>query len=64
MFDMNIRNGQLEEISKTRIEQFRNQAALERLIPHDSWRHRIASTLIAWARKLEPEVSPARRRAI
>ncbi len=63
MFDMNIRNGQLEEISTSRIEQFRNQATLERLIPHDSWRHRIASTLIAWARRLEPEVGSARSRA-
>jgi hypothetical protein len=59
MFDINIREEQLADICKTRLEQFRRAAQLENQIPHVSWRHRIASTLIAWARKLEPESGPS-----
>jgi hypothetical protein len=60
MFDISIREDQLTDICKTRIEQFRRAAELENQIPHVSWRHRIATTLIAWARKLEPESKPSR----
>jgi hypothetical protein len=60
MLEMNIHESQYAEITRARLEQFRHQVELERQIPHTSWRHRIASTLIAWARRLEPEVSPSR----
>lgn len=64
MFDMNIREEHLEEISKTRIESFRRAVEVERQIPHVSVRHRIARTLIAWARRLEPEIKLPRKLAL
>jgi hypothetical protein len=63
MLDLNIREEQLNEISKTRIEGFRRAVELERQIPHTSWRHRVAHALMAWARKLEPEIKPSRKLA-
>lgn len=62
MFDMNISVQQLDEINTARIEQYRRQVALEQQIPHVPWRHRIASTLLAWARRLEPEIGLSRPR--
>lgn len=61
MLDINIREEQLDDIGKTRIEQFRRAVELERQIPHVTWRHRFARTLIAWARRLEPETNLPRK---
>jgi hypothetical protein len=58
MFD--ISQEHLNSICKTHLEELRHAAELENQIPHVSWRHRIACTLMAWARKLEPETQTSR----
>jgi hypothetical protein len=61
MFDLGISPEHLNHICKTHLEDLRHTAEQENQIPHVSWRHRMACTLLVWARKLEPELQTSQR---